>query len=418
MGEVQAQNCSRERARFHVLLCVSFGLLLTACAAPEVPVSQAARATASSPAAAAPIAMPAAQATKWDAVLGRWIANSKFSACDAPGGVLLVDSPAGRYLKAAGVSSVETQRPVSTGDVFEIGSNTKSFTVVLALQLQEAGLLGMDDLLSKWLPEMAARIPGGDRITLRQLAGNTSGIPDYANALMQPLIDANDRPGLMKAYTPAELVAFGLATGAPAFGPGESWQYSSTNFILLGMVVEAASGKSLAALYKARIFDVLGMSRTTYLEGSPAPGSIVDGYYTVSGKERINVTSWNATQAGAAGAILSTAEDMARYARGLMRGALFRERATLDSMQRLTELRAPLGGMLMKGYGLGLISFRTSGYQAIGHGGQTPGFQTVWFEVPQADTRVVFFANSGTCLADFLPIVLPPTIFGLAETSR
>jgi len=365
----------------------------------------------------APGAMAAAEAARWDAVLDRWIAEPSRPTCDAPGGVLLVDSPAGRYLKAAGVSSLESGRRVKPGDRFEIGSNTKSFTVVLALQLQEAGLLKLDDSLGKWLPGIVARIPGGERITLRQLAGNTSGIRDYADPLMLPLIQANDRAGLAKAHSPSDLVDFGLATGLPAFAPGEGWQYSSTNFILLGMVVEAASGRPLAPLYQERIFDPMRMADTTYLESSPAPGSIVDGYFTAPGQERIKVTDWNATQAGAAGAIVSTAEDMARYARGLMRGELFRNRATLEEMLALTELTESTGGAFMNGYGLGLMSFRTTGFRAIGHGGQTPGFQTIWFEVPEADTRVIFFANSGSCPAGFVPILLPREQFGLAAPS-
>ena len=113
------------------------------------------------------------------------------------------------------------------------------------------------------------------------MAGNTSGIWDYADPLMQPLIDNNDQEGLAQAYTPEELIDIAIANGAPDFAPGEGWHYSSSNFILLGMVVEAATGKPLAELYQERIFDPLGMESTSYLKGSPEPGSQVDGYYTI-----------------------------------------------------------------------------------------------------------------------------------------
>ncbi len=362
-----------------------------------------------------PVMMGTAEEAKWDAVLARWIAHPKLSTCDAPGAVLLVDSPAGRYLKAAGVSSVDSGRAVQVGDRFQVGSNTKSFTVALALQLQEDGVLSMDDLLSRWLPGVAARIPNGNRVTLRQLAGSTSGIRDYADELMMPVIEKNDRAGLQKTYAPSELVDFALTTGAPDFEPGTGWKYSSTNFILLGMVVEVASGRSLSALFRERIFDALGMASSSYLEGSAAPGSIVNGYFTVPGQQRIDVTAWNATQGGAAGAIVSTAEDMARFAKGLMGGAIFRKRSTLDEMLSFTELAISQGGALMSGYGLGLISFRTTGFRAIGHAGQTPGFQTVWFVVPEADSRVVFLTNSGSCPAEFLPVLLPPDYFSVPK---
>ncbi len=111
---------------------------------------------------------------------------------------------------------------------------------------------------------------------------------------------------------------------------------------------------------------------------------MVDGYYKVSG-ELANVTNWNGTQAGAAGAIVSTAEDMARFAKGLFGGELFKDDATLEEMIALRELGFLEGGGVMAGYGLGLISFATPGYRAIGHAGQTPGFQSIWFRVPEAE---------------------------------
>ena len=90
-----------------------------------------------------------------DALLDQWLAPGN-GVCDAPGAVLLVDSPAGRYLTAQGVASVADGRPMQVDDRLQIGSNTKAFTVILALQLQEAGVLSLDDPLSKWLPELAA----------------------------------------------------------------------------------------------------------------------------------------------------------------------------------------------------------------------------------------------------------------------
>ena len=189
------------------------------------------------------------------------------------------------------------------------------------------------------------------------MAGNTSGIWDYADPLMQPMVDANDQEGLAQSYTPQELVEYAIANGTPDFAPGEGWHYSSTNFILLGMVVEAATGKSLAELYQERIFDPLEMTSTSYLEGSPEPGSIVDGYYAISGDELTNMTNWNATQGGAAGAIVSTAEDMARFIGGLVGGELL-QGTSLDDMFDFRELDISEGGGVFAGYGLGVIDFR------------------------------------------------------------
>jgi D-alanyl-D-alanine carboxypeptidase len=349
----------------------------------------------------------------WDSQLTAWINDPADTRCDAPGGVLLVDSASGRYLRGAGVASLESQRAIDVNDRFEIGSNTKSFTVVLALQLQEAGLLSMDDPLGKWLPELAAKIPGGEQVTLRQLAGNRSGIRDYADPLMQPLVDNNDQDGLAKEYAPSDLVEYALGQGAPSFEPGNSWQYSSTNFILLGMVVETVTGKQLTELYQERIFDVLGMADSFYRPASLPKDEVVNGYYTIPDGRIVDVTAWNLTQGGAAGGIISTAADMARYAGALMHGKLFQKNATLEEMTGFTTLTIEQGGGFFAGYGLGLISYATNGFHAIGHSGQTPGFQTIWFYVPEADSIVVFMTNSGSCPAGFLPFSLSPADFGI-----
>jgi pimeloyl-ACP methyl ester carboxylesterase len=126
-------------------------------------------------------------------------------ACGAPGAVLLVDSPDGRFLEATGVSSVEEQAPMQVTDVFEIGSITKSFTVAVALQLQEEGVLSLDDPLSQWLPEMAAQVPNGEQITLRQLANHTTGIWDYGG----PILEAgkSDTSLRQQTFTPEERLA-------------------------------------------------------------------------------------------------------------------------------------------------------------------------------------------------------------------
>ena len=134
-----------------------------------------------------------------------------------PGLVLLVDTPDGRYLKAAGVTSLENGTPMQVDSRLEIGSNTKSFTDVLLLQLQEEGVLSLDDPLSKWLPDWAAKIPNGDKITLRQLAQHTAGIWDYGDPIIGDAV--NDPPKLAQGYTPVELVQYAIDNGTPDFAP-------------------------------------------------------------------------------------------------------------------------------------------------------------------------------------------------------
>jgi D-alanyl-D-alanine carboxypeptidase len=187
----------------------------------------------------------------------------------APGIVLLVDTPEGRYLNAAGVANLEDSTSLKVDDRLQIGSNSKSFTIVLLMQLQEEGILSMDDPLSKWLPEYASSLPNGDLITLRQMANHTAGLWDYANGVIGG--GAGDPALLEKSYSPEELVQFAVDNGTALFAPGEEgqWKYSNTGYILMGMIAEKATGESLKDLYQQRIFDPLGLDSAVMIEGVP-----------------------------------------------------------------------------------------------------------------------------------------------------
>jgi D-alanyl-D-alanine carboxypeptidase len=323
-------------------------------------------------------------------------AAEKFlESCDAPGAVMLVDEPRGRFLQAYGLANSEDGTLMQTDDRFEIGSNTKSFTVVLALQLQEEGVWSLDDPLSQWLPDPAARIPNGQQVTLRHLASNTSGIWDYANPLIGALIE--DGGDLEKAYTPEELIDYVVENGEPSFAPGEGAEYSSTNFILLGEAIEAATGEVLADLYQERIFDPLGMENSSLLEGVPEDGAIVNGYYTLPSGEALNTTDENGSQMWAAGGIISTAEDMAKYAAALSGGSLFQN---IDSYIQMTDFGDELVGSF-SGYGLGVGKWFDEPL-AWGHGGQTAGFQTLFAIFPSSLTNVVLLTNSASCIVSGL----------------
>ena len=322
----------------------------------------------------------------WDEVLTNVLATQ---ACAAPGGVLLVDTPQGRFLKAQGVASSEDGTPVTVADAFEIGSNTKSFTTVAALLIQEEGVWSLDDPLQMYLPEQAAKLPYGDQVTLRQLAQNHSGIPDYADAIIGDALVNNN---LEKGYTPEELIDYVAENLEPSFEPGQGWEYSTTNFILLGMAIEAVTGQSLAELYQERIFAPLEMTNSYLLEGVPEEGQIVQGYYTFEGGLATNVTAWNGSQGWAGGGSVSTAEDMAKYAAAIASGALFQDPTSLEQLLAFGD--GAVG--LFEGYGLGIGRW-SEDPMVWGHEGQTPGFQTMWAVYPDQEARVVFLTNSGSC---------------------
>ena len=309
----------------------------------------------------------------------------------APGLVLLVDTLEGRYLNAAGVSSIEDGTPMQTDDILEIGSNTKSMTIVLLMQLQEEGVLSMDDMLSDWLPEQAAQLPNGEQITLRQMAQHTAGLWDYADDIIGGGIADLDL--LEKGYRPEELVQYAADKGEPYSAPGEGqWHYSNTGYVLLGMIAEKAAGKSLGELYQERIFDPLGLETAVLIEGVPQEGEITtQGYWwTEEDEEVVNTTNWNASQGWAAGAVAMSAADLATYGEALAAGELLQDEDSLAQMlafdgSALYSVGAP--------YGLGLIDFG-NGYW--GHEGQTAGFQTLWYTNADEQVMVVGLTNSAT----------------------
>ena len=326
----------------------------------------------------------------------------------APGVILLVDTPDGHYLNTAGVASMEDSTPMKPDDHLEIGSNTKSFTIVLLMQLQEAGVLSLDDPLSKWLPGWAEKIPNGDQMTLHQLAQHTTGIWDYADDIIGAGTEDPDK--LVQGYTPEELVQYAIDNGTPDFTPGEKgkWKYSNTGYILLGMVIEKAAGKPLGDLYQERIFDPLGMKTAALIEGVPKDEEITtNGYWWNDDGTMLNTTNWNVSQGWAAGGLAMNAEDLLTYAKALSAGELFKDPNSLKEM--LTFDPNGMDGMMP--YGLGLIDFSKAGAAEgyWGHEGQTTGFQTLWYTNPDTGITVIGLTNSATFSAwAFLEVMKLP----------
>lgn len=308
-----------------------------------------------------------------------------------PGAVLLVDTPAGRFLEAAGVADLASGAPVITDDRFEIGSITKLFTAAALLQLEEEGALSLDDPLAKWLLDLAAAIPYGQEMTLRQLANHTAGLGEYERDLY-PMPQALTDPGILgKSYTPEELVRWVAENKPPLFPPGApgQWMYSNAGYVVLGMVLEAATGQPLGEVYRARIFEPLGLESAILLEAAPAAGETVHGYNAMTG-EYIDVSDWNPSGAWASGALAMNAGDLARFAQALVNGELFQDPQSLAQMADFVSTGQPRG---FTGYGLGLARLADGTW---GHAGGTPGFGAVLLVRPDEGVAAVWLGNSGS----------------------
>ncbi|MBI1282191.1 MAG: serine hydrolase [Anaerolineaceae bacterium] len=328
----------------------------------------------------------------------------------APGAVLYVQSPEGLFFEGIGVGDVTTRQPLDRMARYEIGSTTKTMTAAVILQLQEEGKLSVDDHFGKYLPELAAIVPNADKITIDQLLTHTGGIFDYLN---NPEIEkalSTDIKALEREWKPEEIVRFAVENGQPVFTPGEEgqWSYSNTGYILLGLIIEKVSGKSYTENLQTRIFDALNMKDTYVAEGIPHDDRMVSGY--LKGPFDFNTTTWNGSQAWSAGAVISTAPDMAVYIRALVRGELFKQPSTLDTMMKSSGGGRELIDVF---YARGLENYTPGGIW--GHAGQSLGFNSVAVYIPATDTTIITWGNSSEAGADFVPRVVA-NILGYSGT--
>jgi CubicO group peptidase (beta-lactamase class C family) len=286
-------------------------------------------------------------------------------------------------LKAYGKSDVEGDVPMTVDTIVPIGSVTKQFTAAAILQLRDQGKLSLDDQITKWLPDFDTR---GNKVTLRHLLGHTAGITDLvempelrAMQLMRnPVVTRDDVYKVISHY------AFMFPTGTMQL-------YSNSNFWLLGLVVEKASGMTYEDYVEKKIFQPLGMSRSLYCSNSKNAPRRAYGHGLRNGvKPFVRVLEIVHTGTYAAGAICSTAEDMITWLQALHGGKVltpksYVEMITPSTLDDGTTLR----------YSMGLFVGEDSrGLRQIGHDGGGFGFGAVANWYPDAQLAVVVLTNS------------------------
>ncbi|NJR38874.1 MAG: beta-lactamase family protein [Leptolyngbyaceae cyanobacterium CSU_1_4] len=183
------------------------------------------------------------------------------------GSAAAITAATGSWFGASGVENLVTGVAVEPGDRFQIGSITKPFVATVALQLAEEGTLTLEDTLDRWLSaDLIRQIPNAAQITLRQLLNHTSGIPDHVPSLLSLGVN------LFREWQPTELI--GLLAGAEAkFTPGTDWFYSNTNYVLMGLVVEAATQSPIAQQIRSRILEPLKLENTFLQEQKLFPAA-------------------------------------------------------------------------------------------------------------------------------------------------
>ncbi|MFD8885807.1 serine hydrolase domain-containing protein [Streptomyces erythrochromogenes] len=282
----------------------------------------------------------------------------------------------GVWKAASGVGDLATGTPRGTDDRFRIGSITKTFVAVVLLQMETEGKLRLDDTVEHHLPGLV-RGNGNDggTITVRRLLNHTSGLFDYLadeEYLQTYMLGDGYLRHRYDTLPPAQHVQVALSH-PPLFSPGDRFSYSNTNYVLAALIIEKAGGRSYEAEVRDRIIRPLGLKATTNPGNSihiPRPSSRAYSKLFAQAPDRIDdVTEMNGSQGRADGDIISTAGDLNRFYRALMRGELLAPRQ-LAAMKTTVEIRERPD----MAYGLGITRMRTScGTTLWGHGGGMVG---------------------------------------------
>lgn len=297
---------------------------------------------------------------------------------------------------ASGRADVASGRRMTPLDRVRVGSLTKPMVATVVLQLADEGRLSLDDPLARFLP---GTLPDGDRITLRHLLNHTSGIGDYIDdaGFLNAVFATPSR-----VWTPAELIA--IAAAMPrTFEPGaaDRWDYSNTNYILLGRVIEVAAGQPIATALRTRVFERVGMTSTYLGVETSLLAPFAQGYADANGISNLAVgTLVSPTVAGAAGAVVSTAGDALRFVEALATGELVSPASHTARLTTVPASRTYLSGESFE-YGLGVLV----GDGWVGHDGAIPGYETEAYAKANVGSLVVL-VNKSTFNFAVLPIAM------------
>ncbi|WP_024758341.1 serine hydrolase domain-containing protein [Streptomyces exfoliatus] len=313
-----------------------------------------------------------------------------------PGVIVGLSAPGkGQYLRSFGEADTAIGVPMSPGLYMRIGSETKTFTVTAVLELVDDGKIGLDDPISDYI----AGVPNGDKITLRNLASMRSGLFNYTGdeGFYKALTSDPDRP-----FTPQQLLDYSFKHPVE-FQPGAEFQYSNTNTILLGLVVEKVAGMPLHEYIQENVVEPAGLRHTAFPTDAAFPRPHAHGYtdQTASG-EIEDATDWNPSWGWAAGAMTSNLQDMRSWAKTVATGTLLTPETQAE---RLKVYPTSTSG---DGYGLGI--FNIQGW--IGHNGSLPGYQSLTIYLPESEATLVVLLNTDVTKDG----IAPSTRFGKAIT--
>ncbi|MFG3409295.1 serine hydrolase domain-containing protein [Streptomyces sp. NPDC048142] len=300
-------------------------------------------------------------------------ALKRFQAAAGPGAAVHAGNGDGSWTLSVGTGTVNSTRPIKSDEHFRVGSQTKTFTAAVLLQLVDEGKVSLDAMIDDYLPGVVSGNGyDGTRITVRHLLQHTSGLAAYNP---YPVTQA-PKPSPDGTYDLAASVRKGLSS-PPVSAPGAGFTYSNTNYLVLGMLIEKVTGQKVHQAVTDRVITPLGLERTVF----PAPGDrtlpapAVNGYHGA----RLGglyfwtpALSYDPSLYSSAGAVISTLEDLTTFYRAITSGEVFSS-ASLAEMERVWKAEPGGDG----GVGLGIGKFKLScDTVAWGHNGGVPGYLT------------------------------------------
>jgi len=306
------------------------------------------------------------------------------------GAVLVVGDGRALLSKGYGMSDYGERIPNSPNTRFRIGSLTKAFTAMAVMQLEDRKALSFSDTLAKFIPDY----PDGDEITIHHLLTNSSGIVDHTE-LPGYDTDRRVRPCALEE-------TIGTFKHKPLnFEPGTKFEYSNSNYILLGRIIEECSGQSYGCFLDENVFEPLGMNGSSFEYSDRTYDDFARGYTLIDGglapaRERVMANGH------ASGAIFSTIEDMFLWDRAL-------HSDKLTSSEKLQRMFEPFRG----GYAYGWVVGDHLGRKAVRHAGETDGFNAMFSRYPDEDVSIIILANLDRSPVDRISEGLASIVFGM-----
>lgn len=328
------------------------------------------------------------KAAVYQAVLDEYVGRG------LPGITALIRDQHGVWVGSAGKADISENIDMKPCTVSKACSITKTFVSTLTLKLVEQGKLSLDDPVSKWVSaDVIDHVKNARESTVRMLLNHTSGIAELIEdqSFYLAILNEPDRK-----WKPDELIKF-VYDDDPMFAPGTDVDYSNTNFLLIAMIIEAATGQDHAKLLREQVIEPLHLDNTFYYWHDPLPDNTAQGYFDLYNNGTIlNVTNYNTGSGNGYGGLYSNVYDLQTFIEALVRDKTVLSPESLAQMQTLTD--SVEGSSRLNGLGIiqDFFGRNKPNEYAWGHRGRDLGYTADMDWFPNQDYTMIYFVNYGT----------------------